>query len=213
MYAALVPPAEVLENVNDLLERMAERQIPGDPRGLRWSPPGDSHITLVFVASAADPGGLADALAEALAKQPPVAVGLSGAGAFPSPARAKHLWLGVDDPAGALPGLARGTRSAARQAGAQPETRPFSAHVTVARTRGADVNAEIDALSGFSAAPWVARSVTLFESHQGKHGSRHEPFAEIGLEGIAHRSQLPSQDQFPSRDQLPSRDQSRSPNQ
>lgn len=205
MYAALVPPAEVLEAVDATLERMAERTSPGDPRRLRWSRPGDAHITLVFMADVDDPDMLIDALAASLADQPPVAVGLAGAGAFPQAGRARILWLGVNDPADTLPALARRARSAARGAGGRPESGRFSPHVTAARAHDADVTGEIEALSSFSTPMWVARSVTVFESHLpnpshggrrgGGGGVRHEPVAQIGLEGIPRRSQFRSPNQ------------------
>lgn len=193
MYAALVPLDDAREQVDSLIERMSESARPGDPRRLRWSRQGDSHITLAFMASVDDPGELADALADALVAAPPVAVGLAGAGAFPDPLRARVLWLGAADPAGALPGLAKRTRSAAHRAGARPEGGRFSPHVTVARCRsGADLSPEVEALSGLSTSLWVARTVTLFESHLGPHGARHEVVEEIPLGGVARRSQLPS---------------------
>lgn len=193
MYAALVPPDEVREQVDGLIERMSENGRPGDPRRLRWARQGDSHITLAFMASVEDPGELADELTDGLAAAPPVAVGLAGAGAFPDALRARVLWVGAADPAGTLPGLARRTRSAVHRAGAQPEAGRFSPHVTVARCRsGADLSPEVEALSGFSTSLWVARTVTLFESHLGAHGARHEVIAEIPLGGVARRSQLPS---------------------
>lgn len=192
MYAALVPPEEVRGQVDGLIERMSENGRPGDPRRLRWSRQGDSHITLAFMASVEDPGELADTLADGLAAAPPVAVGLSGAGAFPDPLRARTLWLGVDDPAGVLPALARRTRSATHRAGAQSEGGRFRPHVTVARVRGQSVQAEVEALSGFSTPIWVARTVTLFESRPGARGARHEVIEEFPLGGVARRSQLPS---------------------
>ncbi|MCI1748619.1 MAG: RNA 2',3'-cyclic phosphodiesterase [Acidipropionibacterium sp.] len=196
MYLALVPPTEVLESIDELVERMRERsQLRDprrqDPRRLRWIQPGDAHITLAFMASVSDPEGLADALTADLDTVVPVSIGLSGAGAFPDPVTAKVLWLGVSDPADALPTLARRVRSAAHGAGAQPEGGPFSPHLSVARCRPGDVTGEIDALSGFSAPAWRARSAILFESHVGSRGARHQPVAEIVLNGL-DRSQFRS---------------------
>lgn len=122
MYVALVPPAEVLESVDDLVERMRERQRPQDPRRFRWIQPGDAHITLAFMASVADPEGLADSLTADLERVPPVEIGLSGSGAFPDPVSGRMLWLGIADPTGRLPGLARTIRSSAHSAGPSPRS-------------------------------------------------------------------------------------------
>ncbi len=181
MYVALVPPAEILESIDDLVARMRGRRPPEDPRGLRWIRPGDAHLTLAFMASVEDPDAVAEGLAADLARAAPVAVGLSGAGAFPEPVSARVLWLAVDDPAGALPELARSTRSSVHRAGGRPEGGGFSPHLTLARCRRGDVTSEIDALSGFRTPMWVARSVVLFESHLGDRGARHQAVAEIPL--------------------------------
>lgn len=191
MYLALVPPTEVLEAIDDLVERMRDRAHRQDPRRLRWIRPGDAHITLAFMASVADPEGLADALTADLDTVVPVPIGLSGAGAFPDPVTARVLWLGVSDPADALPTLARRVRSAAHGAGAQPEGGLFSPHLSLARCRRDDVTGEIDALSGFSSPVWRARSAILFESHLSGRGARHRPVAEIVLNGL-DRSQFRS---------------------
>lgn len=184
MYVALVPPAEVLESVDDLVERMRERQHPQDPRRFRWIQHGDAHITLAFMASVADPEGLADSLTADLERVPPVEIGLSGSGAFPDPVSGRMLWLGIADPTGRLPGLARTIRSSAHSAGAQPEAGAFSAHLTLARCHRGDLTAEVDSLSGFRRPPWRAREVTLLESHLSRQGARHEVVARIRLNGL-----------------------------
>ena len=45
------------------------------------------------------------------------------------------LWVGVDDPAGGLTGIAEACEAAARSVGFDPEERPFHPHVTLARIR------------------------------------------------------------------------------
>lgn len=43
MYLALVPPAEVIEAVDDIIDEFSRRQHPHDPRKTRWARHGGAH--------------------------------------------------------------------------------------------------------------------------------------------------------------------------
>ena len=58
---------------------------------------------------------------------------MRGLGAFPSAGRARVLWAGLDDDPGAIAALAAAARDALAHE-FPPETRAFSAHLTVARS-------------------------------------------------------------------------------
>jgi 2'-5' RNA ligase len=92
------------------------------------------HLTLKFLGDAS-PTNL-ERLAEALKMEAaacesfPITVG--GFGAYPSPRRARVLWIGLQAPA-ALAALQRSVEAAAARLGYAPEERPFSPHLTVGR--------------------------------------------------------------------------------
>lgn len=184
MYLALVPPAEVIEAVDDIIDEFSRRQHPHDPRKMRWARHGGAHITLAFMASVRDPEALLDAVSDELARVPPLTLGLSGAGAFPDPVSGRLLWLGVDDPRSVLPDLARTIRSAARDAGAHPEGGTFSPHVTLARCHRGDLTGEVDALSTFRTDTWLARTVSLIESVADSTGFHAQVVGEAVLNGL-----------------------------
>ena len=98
LFVALDPPDEV----KDALDRLCE----GLP-GIRWSDRGQFHLTLRFIGEV-EQGTFYD-IGEALANvsHPPFELALKGLGQFPPRGAPHTLWVGMDDPAGALATLRR----------------------------------------------------------------------------------------------------------
>ena len=106
---------------------------------------------------------------------------IEGPGAFPSPARARVLWLGVGRGAGPLATLAAAVEAAALAAGFAPETRPFEGHLTVSRLKvGADLRAEMAAAPPFSRRERVS-GIVLLQSHLGAGPPRYVPLETFPL--------------------------------
>jgi RNA 2',3'-cyclic 3'-phosphodiesterase len=106
-----------------------------DP-GLRWTPPDQLHVTLLFL-GAVEPElvpTIGGRLAEIAAVGAPFRLSLAGFGQFPARGKARVLWVGLRDADGALASLATATKSSLRDL-VVTEDRPFHAHVTVARAR------------------------------------------------------------------------------
>lgn len=107
-------------------------------RVVKWVDPGSLHLTLKFVGWVpAD--RVPDVLAvgrEVAAAASPASLTLVGAGAFPNARRPRVLWIGgsgdVDILAAAAGAL---DRRLAEQGLAEPENRPFTAHLTLGRVR------------------------------------------------------------------------------
>ncbi|CAM3019975.1 RNA 2',3'-cyclic phosphodiesterase [Skermania piniformis] len=167
MFVAVVPPAEVVE---DLAEFLAPRT------GITWIDSAQWHLTLAFLAAVPDYriDDLAAELAPKLARQQRFRIRLTGAGAFPNPARAAALWLGVDDPA-PLTVLAGTARRVANSVGATPDGRAFVPHVTVARPRRPiEATKWYRILDTYRSPAWDVEAVELIESHLGE-GPRRRP--------------------------------------
>jgi 2'-5' RNA ligase len=168
LFVALVPPAAVRGDLDGAV---------GPHRaawpGLRWSTPRDWHVTLVFLGEVAAPVAdrLAPRLERAAQRHPPLSLACTSVGAFPSPARARVLWSGLDGDRRALAGLAASVATAAGPAGAPPPDagRPFRPHLTLARSRRepADVRDLVAALTSYQGPRWRAEQVELIESHPG----------------------------------------------
>lgn len=115
----------------ELRERLAERAV-AIP-GLRAQKAGTIHLTIRFLGNLGDPGPLLEALEPVAAAHAPFDLVFKGLGAFPRPARAQVVWVGLDRgdlPAGAL---AKGVEAALAPLGFGPQRRPFHAHVTLGR--------------------------------------------------------------------------------
>lgn len=161
LFAAVLPPIEVIEALDDWLSPRREGWR------LSWNPPRQWHVTTLFCpeVSPEQHEQLSEGLAGVAAGVEPFRIRLKGGGAFPDPAAAHHLVLTLDDPADGLGRLASGCRTAARQAGLEVESRPYQAHLTLARSnRAADLAVWHQALSGLSSEWWLVDRMGLVRS-------------------------------------------------
>ena len=103
---------------------------------VRWVPVENMHLTLKFIGdiSPANVEMLEQTLTAETTGNAPFAMQIGGLGSFPTPRRARIIWIGIQAPA-ALASLQHGIESAAARLGYEPETRPFSPHLTIGRVR------------------------------------------------------------------------------
>ena len=137
LFFAVPVPADARGRVGELMDHV-QRGV-GDGRArIRWVRVEGLHLTLRFLGPT--PATMLEALqagADTLAgSASPFEVQLSGGGAFPSLARPRSLWIGVREGAERLAALADGLTAAAADCGLFLDTRPFAAHLTIARTDG-----------------------------------------------------------------------------
>jgi 2'-5' RNA ligase len=132
-FVALEIPARLGEK----LARLQARLEP-EVAGVRWTAVRPFHVTLAFLGDVADTDlhVVCRAVAEAAAGLSPCELALEGLGAFPHPARARILWVGVGGPGLDLLGdlQQRVARSVAGVGYAVGDA-PFHAHVTLGRLR------------------------------------------------------------------------------
>jgi RNA 2',3'-cyclic 3'-phosphodiesterase len=177
-FVAVVPPADVLDAVG---ARVDEHRHDAD--GLRWTRREQWHCTLQFLGAVGHVDALVAALGAAARVTSSLVVQLSGAGAFPSPARATVLWLGVSR--GELGELVSAVEDATGPLGFGREPRPFRPHVTVARApRPRDLTELATALGGGPTGPWwTVDEIVLLESDTRPDGAVHHEVARIPLDG------------------------------
>jgi 2'-5' RNA ligase len=175
-FLAIVPPAEVLDAVDALLERRRGR--------FRWTRRDQWHVTMQFYGRVGDPDALAAALVDACTTRPPVRLQLRGGGGFPSARRAEVYWLGVDD-GDALALLHEVVMDATVQFVARRDRVAFHPHLTLARLSGKlDLSADVDALAGVPVGPpWMADALLLLESETRRGGAVYSEIARIPLGG------------------------------
>jgi 2'-5' RNA ligase len=110
-------------------------------------------------------------------------VALGELGAFKRGRLARVVWLGVRSGADALASLAAQVETECVAEGLPGEQRPFTAHLTLARSRVRDgaVLPRLPALPLLR--PWRATGLVLYSSHLGRAGATYEPLRSIRLEG------------------------------
>jgi RNA 2',3'-cyclic 3'-phosphodiesterase len=179
LFVALELPREV----RDALVAWRAAAV-GTGDGLRFVRAADLHVTLCFLGWRE--WAQADAIAEACAAARGtggIALGLGEPAALPR-RRPRVLAVSLEDPDGGLSAL-QARLSAALAAGGwyQPESRPFFAHVTVARAgrgaripRGALVAASVPELR------FTGSGVVLFRSRLSRAGARYEAVSSVRLE-------------------------------
>ena len=150
----------------------------------KWVPPQNYHVTLRFLGPVWPRliDWVEGACARAAAEVAPFEMGLLGAGSFPAGKRAAVLWTGVVDPADGCALLVQ-RLTAELEPEFPGESRPFSPHLTVARSRPPlDLG---EALAGVSLASdrWTVGGIVLFESHLGRPAPRYEALQRLPLAG------------------------------
>jgi len=177
---------------------VASLPVPADARPVRWVRLDALHLTLRYLGPTTDDRipGVEAAIAAAVAGEQPFRVSLRGAGAFPSLRRPRALWLGVAAGADGLARIARRLDDALAPGGWPRDTRPFRAHLTLARSDGvpagpATASALAAAAEDFET-DFVADRVVLFESRTGGGPARYEPLTERLLGDRRTRAVLPS---------------------
>jgi 2'-5' RNA ligase len=102
-----------------------------------WEKPEKIHLTLKFLGDIDEDqlSGVKEAAMKAAAGLEPFPVTIENTGCFPSPGKARILWLGVTDQTGNLRKLKEALEEKIAALGFEKETRPFAPHLTIARLR------------------------------------------------------------------------------
>ncbi|MBX9930954.1 MAG: RNA 2',3'-cyclic phosphodiesterase [Methylobacterium sp.] len=172
-----------LEIPPDIAEALTRYQA--GLRGARWIEPSDFHITLRFLGDVEIP--LADALHDELVaarRRPPLAVTLSGLDCFGGAKPRAVIAAVASNPD--LDDLQSEHERICRQAGAEPDRRKFTPHVTLARLRreasSQDVAAYLIEAGLFPAFSFTATRVVLFSARESRGGGPYVVEAAYPLE-------------------------------
>jgi RNA 2',3'-cyclic 3'-phosphodiesterase len=160
------------------LARWASEAV-GDDDRLRLVREESLHATLVFIGEREDTHASAAALVAALAPAPATpALRVEGA-LWLSPRRPHVLTVALADPSGGLARIQAAVLGAlVRDAGLEPEGRPFTPHVTVARVRGRIRPFEVASPPALAFHP---PAVTLYRSIAGRGRAFYEAMASVPL--------------------------------
>ena len=182
LFAAVDIPERVREAIDRELTAWRDR-LPA----ARWVKPENRHVTVKFMGRTLPRliERVHEACRDAASTIRPFRVGLEGLGVFPSPRRARVLWVGLRDREGGLPALAAALdRELVREFPA--EKRAFTAHLTVARFNPpqpvADHARDLEE-ARIEAQPFRVGSLVLYRSHLSPKGARYEPLERFALRG------------------------------
>ncbi|HNB54074.1 MAG TPA: RNA 2',3'-cyclic phosphodiesterase [Anaerolineales bacterium] len=130
-FIAVDLSAEVLDRLGQVMDGL--RQEIGDG-AVRWVPIENMHLTLKFLGdvSVSNLDRLKEIMRTSAVTCSPFALSVGGLGAFPSPLRARVVWVGVEGPPD-LMGLQRMIDTETDRLGYASENRDFKPHLTLGR--------------------------------------------------------------------------------
>lgn len=152
--------------------------------GARWVKPAQMHLTMRFIGEVDEAAAQAVSAALASVHSTGFAVRLSGVGCFPPRRAPRVLWVGIEkNPS--LHQLYEAIELTLRQTGLAPETRPFAAHITLARLKDAPIEPVqrfIEANSAFAAEAFPVREFRLYSSTLERQGAIYKVVAVYPLD-------------------------------
>ncbi len=109
----------------------------GKQPGVKWVDPHSIHLTLKFLGSIAvdRTGEITRAMEEATQVVSPFHLEVKGLGVFPNLKRVQIAWVGISGEVDRLGQIQQRIESNLERLGFAPESRPFTAHLTLARLR------------------------------------------------------------------------------
>jgi 2'-5' RNA ligase len=177
LFTGLDLPAGVVHNLDRLLDRLRPAAR------IQWSPPANLHITTRFIGEW--PEDRLDQLRGALAGLPShatIPVQVRELGFFPNPRSPRVFWAGIQASAD-LADLAAQTDQALALVGLQPQGRPFSPHLTLARIKEPvplqALREAIAQLPSLDFGTFVAERFFLYQSRLSRAGSVYTKLAEF----------------------------------
>ena len=176
-FLAVVPPDEVLDAIDRLMERPKQSRF-------AWTRRDQWHVTMQFYGRVDDVDGLRDGVTTATRAAAPARIAIRGGGTFPKPKRAQVLWLGVEN-ADALIDLHAAVAAATRSFISLRDRAAFEPHLTLARLkRTVDMTDDVAALRGVPIGPaWELRDLVLFESETRRSGAVYTEHGRFTLGG------------------------------
>lgn len=187
VFIAVPLPDAARALIASVVDGVRASGVPGGGRDVRWVRLDGLHLTLRFLGPTLEDRVEAarGAVRAAAARAAPFDLVIGGAGTFPPLGRPRAIWLGVREGRDRLADLAATVDESLVGGGWPPETRPFRAHLTLARSDGIPAGAEIGARLVAAAAdlriPARIDRIGLFESLTGGGPARYEPLELIEL--------------------------------
>lgn len=132
-FIAIHLPADVRAELISLEDKLKARRHPF----VKWVDPESMHLTLKFLGNVAADSvpQVVEAMSGVAGSHTPFRLQVAGTGAFPNWQRPQVVWVGVGGELDKLSAMQRELESALSPLGFPPESRSFSAHLTLGRLR------------------------------------------------------------------------------
>jgi 2'-5' RNA ligase len=183
--ARLFIAAPLSETTRNEIERVVAPLRVASPSA-SWSRPEAYHVTFAFLGdqdeSVIEP--LAADLATRLQWVRPFDLVATQCGFFPNARKPRVGWIGLS-PESALNGVARHVREALRAQKIEFDSKPFVAHLTLARLENGWSPTDVDnfsrSLEGFATSPNPLTEVSIYRSQLSPKGAVHTPLKTFRL--------------------------------
>jgi 2'-5' RNA ligase len=192
-FVAVELPPAIIEAAENLRKRYAAAGLRP-----RWVKPANVHLTLKFLGDIA-PDRQADArlaMQRAAQGQPTIRLSTAGTGVFPNLRKPRVLWVGLSGEVAALLELAARLDARFAELEFARDTRPFKAHLTLARMRPEEDSQRmaqaIGQLGGFAPLGFDVSELVLFQSDLRSDGAVYTPLARVAFERSRRRPEEPS---------------------
>ncbi|NLF09654.1 MAG: RNA 2',3'-cyclic phosphodiesterase [Pirellulaceae bacterium] len=159
------------------------------PAGVKWVEPHNLHLTLKFLGEVhqREAAAVCRAVEQAAGELPPFQFEVRGAGAFPSPARPRTVWIGAGKGDEQMVELHDRIEVRLAALGFREEHRRFQPHLTIGRARGGMGIAELGEMvkqhADFTAGVMLVEKTTVFSSTLTPDGPIHESIGTARLGG------------------------------
>ncbi len=176
---------ELDEQAKNGLSRLMDRLKARCPTG-KWVAPENLHLTVRFLGEVGEGRlGELENLAQTVAGEfLPFTLELGKLSAFPSPKRARVLWVGPVKGEDRFVELMRAVEEGVRRLGFRPETKAPTAHVTMARFKTPrDLSGLLAEVEFKDVLPVEVREITLMRSTLRPEGPIYTPVFRVPLGG------------------------------
>ena len=189
MFIAVDFSPEIIAKIARISEYL-QTQTPS--KALKWVAPENLHLTLKFMGDVREDhlDAIEQGIKEAMKGQPSFKISIEGMGMYPNASQPRVLWLGIKD-TGNLSQIHHKLALALQEFYPEPEKRPFSPHLTIARIRQNGDRETIrqtgKTLSQFKAdslGTLNVRSIQLYKSDLTPQGPIYTPLLTVPLNQV-----------------------------
>ncbi len=172
-FIAVELPEPIKKELTELKARLRVKKYPA-----KWVQPENMHLTIKFLGDISTNSipNIREVMEEAVLYVSPFKLGVSGVGVFPNMRRIQIIWAGVNGELSNLIEIQKKLDSGLEKLGFVPESRPFTAHLTLARMRDEaspgerEIAAKLIGTTQFEASDFQVDAIHLIKSELKREG-------------------------------------------